>query len=102
MTTAPPLYYILWWRPGRGTRWKKVGRAGTYAEALTMMRGKGDWWPAPVHDPALVGITAAATDRPASDAPGGLNGGATTGRTPLGAKGQATLFDEPPSVEGAS
>jgi hypothetical protein len=30
-------------RPGKG-RWKKVGTAATYAEAVALVNAAGDWW----------------------------------------------------------
>jgi hypothetical protein len=49
MTAAPAIAepitttLVVLFRPGRG-RWKKVGTARNYAEALAMVRGPGDWW----------------------------------------------------------
>jgi hypothetical protein len=40
---APAELFELWHREGDGDRWRKVGRAGSHGEALTMCRGKGDW-----------------------------------------------------------
>ncbi|AMV23768.1 hypothetical protein VT84_05105 [Gemmata sp. SH-PL17] len=63
MTTAPvatvpqPVLYVIWHKPhGKGQRWRKAGRAATHAEAFALIRGKGSWHIAPIHDPALAPI----------------------------------------------
>ncbi len=57
MTTTPaavPVAFVVWHRaPGKGARWRKVGTAGTYAGAVRLMSGTGDWHIAPLYDERL-------------------------------------------------
>lgn len=64
--TAEPTLYVIWYRaPGKGQRWKKAGRTTTYAEALTLIGGAGDWHIAPLRDKRLAGDAApAAKEQP--------------------------------------
>lgn len=43
-----PAYVEILYRAPEGGRWKKVGRAATQAEALTLIGGPGDWHLRPV------------------------------------------------------
>ncbi len=45
---AEPLYYEVWFR-APGDRWRRIGRAGTHAEAVTLCGSKGDWSIRPVY-----------------------------------------------------
>lgn len=71
-TTVPtPLLFIIWHREQRkGARWRKAGRAGTHAEAVTLIGGKGDWHIAPVFDPVLAGSEGIESENATGATPG--------------------------------
>jgi hypothetical protein len=55
-TDTEPVLFQIWYRaPAKGSRWVKAGRASTYAEAVAVIGGKGDWHIAPLHNPDLAG-----------------------------------------------
>jgi len=65
-----PVLFIVWYRQGKGYRWRKAGRYSTHAEAMAATGGKGDWHIAPLHDSTLAGtdlftdVGTEAIDRP--------------------------------------
>jgi hypothetical protein len=52
-TPEPTAWVVRHRPPPGGGRWRVVGEAATYAEALALTRGAGNWWVSPrVDEPA--------------------------------------------------
>ncbi|VTR94209.1 unnamed protein product [Gemmata massiliana] len=49
------LLHVLWYRSGRGHKWRKIGQRVTRAECVNLMHGSGEFWLAEIREPSLAG-----------------------------------------------